>query len=133
MEFFWNQSDKTKSGILIGFFSCVFRICSPKYLNKEFRHIHRFFFQTTISRIFHSPGQIKSHKYSHTNPIKRHIIFPKNPTTALTEKKNKLESLRYKNDNLLNKNNKTNSKEKLPKRWFPIQRRCLQNLLLKLQ
>ena len=38
-----NYSNKTKSGILIGFFMRTLRICSSKFLNKEFGHIHNSF------------------------------------------------------------------------------------------
>ena len=44
IHFYSNHSDKTKSSILIGLFLRALRICSSKYLNKEFEHIHNFFF-----------------------------------------------------------------------------------------
>ena len=72
----------------------------------------------------------KNKSSSNTNPIKRHIL-PQNLTSTLIEKN--LNHLGIKTTTHTTKNNKTNSKEQLQKHRFPIQCRCLQNPLPKLQ
>ena len=133
IHFYLNQSNKTKSGILIGFFLRTLRIWSPHFLIKEFKHIHNSFskLQYPKSFIYHAESKgMNIHKHtshnmnknkpnSNTNPIKRHIISPQNPTTTLIKKKIKF--LRHKNHNLHNKVNKTISNEQLQKHKFPIQ------------
>ena len=100
IHFYSNQSDKTKSGILIGFFLRAFRICSPYFSNKEFEYIHNFFSKLQYSESFTHRAKSKAmniHKRtshymnknklnSNTNPKKRHIILSPNPTTTLIEK-----------------------------------------------
>ena len=62
IDFYSNHSYKTKSDILkVFFFLKAVRICSPKFLIKEFEHIYNSFFLNTISLNFHSSYQIKSH------------------------------------------------------------------------
>ena len=52
IHFYSNHSDKTKSGILIGFFLRALRICSPKFLNKEFEDIHNSFSKLQYTKSF---------------------------------------------------------------------------------
>ena len=68
---------------------------------------------------------------SNINPIKRYIILSQNSTTTLIDKN--LNYLGIKTTTPHNKSNKTNRKEQLQKHKFPIQHRCLQNPLPKLQ
>ena len=50
IHFYSNHSDKTKSGIFIGFFLTTLIICSPKFLNEESCIFHSSF--CPVGRVF---------------------------------------------------------------------------------
>ena len=91
IHFYSSTAIKQKAAFLIGFFLRAIRICSPKYLNEEFEHIHNSFSKLQypnlsltvpkqkplISTNTHPTISIKNKPYSNTNSIKRHIFTPK--------------------------------------------------------
>ena len=101
IQFYSKHSDKTKSGILIGFFLRILRICSPNFQKEEFEHIKDSFSEIQYPESFIHRAKskvINIHKHtpynmnkdikpsSNINSIKRYIILPHIPTTTLIQK-----------------------------------------------
>ena len=98
--FYSNHSDKTKSGILIGIYLRALRICSVKFINKEFEHTRNSFSKLLYPESLIHRAKSKSihiHKHtsnnidknkarSNTNPIQRHMILLQNPAIKLIGK-----------------------------------------------